>query len=152
MATIDFDTTAYDAPVRSSFDPLPPGDYAIIITSSEAKDTKAGTGQYIELTLQVTEGEYAGRRIWERLNIHNQSKQAEDIARAQLNGIAQACGVEPLRETEQLHDIPLILCLDLDRRDPTRNKIMGYKSAGAASKAKPAAKAAAAPAKRAWER
>ena len=56
--------------------------------------------------------------------------------------------MEPLKETEQLHDIPLILCLDLDRRDPTRNKIMGYKS-DSVVKSKPAAAGAT---KRAWER
>ena len=149
MPIIDFDTTPYEAPAQRSFEPLPLGDYPAIVTSSELKDTKAGDGQFIELTLQITDGEYAGRRIWERLNVHNKTKQTEDIARAQLNGIAQACGVDPLKETEQLHDIPLILCLDLDRRDPTRNKIMGYKSAGVASKAKPAAAGAT---KRAWER
>ena len=82
MATIDFDPTAYEAPAQRSFEPLPVGDYPAIVTSSEIKDTKAGDGQYIELTLQITDGEYAGRRIWERLNVHNKNKQTEDIARA----------------------------------------------------------------------
>ena len=155
MATIDFDATEYEATPQSNFDPLPPGDYpAIVTTSSDLITTKAGDGQYVELTLQVTEGEYAGRRIWERLNLKNKNEKTVHYARAQLNGIGKACGIElrPGDDIESLHDIPLILCLDLDRRDLTRNKIMGYKSAGAASKAKSAAKAAAAPAKRAWER
>lgn len=151
MPAFDFDVSSYEIQAPRSFEPLPPGDYQALITSSELKDTKAGDGQYIELVMQITDGEHAGRRIWERLNVYNKNKQTEDIARSQLNSLASACGRPRLTDTEQLHDIPFTLSLDIDRRDNTRNKIMGYSASGTA-KAAPRAAAPAATTKRAWER
>jgi hypothetical protein len=159
MSTIDFDMSGYDAPpARAAFDPLPPGDYPAIITDSQMKDTKAGTGQYIELVMQIIEGEFSGRKLWERLNVVNQNKQAEDIARSQLKSLSGVCEVEPLRDTEQLHDKPFIVSLEIDRKEPTRNRVMGYKSVKSASApaarpvANPAAVAAPEAAKKPWER
>ena len=132
MPIIDFDVTSYEPQIKSSFEPLPPGDYQAIISDSAIKATKAGTGEYIELTMQITDGQYSGRRIWERLNVSNPNKTAEEIARSQLNAIRGALGIAKLESTEQLHDKPFVLSLDLDRKEPTRNRVMGY-SAGRAS-------------------
>jgi hypothetical protein len=129
MPIIDFDVTSYEPQIKSSFEPLPPGDYQAIISDSAIKTTKAGTGEYIELTMQITDGQHSGRRIWERLNISNPNKVAEEIARSQLNGLRAALGIAKLESTEQLHDTPFVLSLDIDRKEPTRNRVMGYSSA-----------------------
>jgi len=129
MPIIDFDVTSYEPQIKSSFEPLPPGDYQAIISDSAIKATKAGTGEYIELTMQITDGKHSGRRIWERLNISNPNKVAEEIARSQLNGLRAALGIAKLESTEQLHDTPFVLSLDIDRKEPTRNRVMGYSSA-----------------------
>jgi len=134
MPVFDFDVSTYEAPKKTSFEPLPPGDYNAIITDSQMKITKAGTGEYLELTIQVIDGAHSGRRLWERLNVVNANKTAEEIARSQLNGIKLACNVDKLENSEQLHDTPFVLSLDIDRRDPTRNKIMGYSSASKAQR------------------
>ena len=128
MPVFDFDVSTYEAPKRTSFEPLPPGDSNAMITDSQMKATKAGTGEYLELTMQIIDGAHSGRRIWERLNVVNASKVAEEIARSQLNGIKVACNIEKLESSEQLHDIPFVISLDIDRREPTRNKVMGYTS------------------------
>jgi len=128
MPVFDFDVSTYEAPKRTSFEPLPPGDYNAMISNSEMKTTKAGTGEYLELTIQIIDGAHSGRRIWERLNVVNANKVAEEIARSQLNGIKAACNIDKLESSEQLHDIPFVLSLDIDRREPTRNKVMGYTS------------------------
>ena len=128
MPIIDFDVTSYEPQIKSSFEPLPPGDYQAIISDSAIKATKAGTGEYIELTMQITDGQHTGRRIWERLNISNPNKVAEEIARSQLNGLRAALGIAKLESTEQLHDTPFVLSLDIDRKEPTRNRVMGYSS------------------------
>tara|TARA_R110000868_G_scaffold92457_7_gene256644 strand:+ start:4443 stop:4901 length:459 start_codon:yes stop_codon:yes gene_type:complete len=130
MAGIDFDASEYKA--VSNFEPLPPGEYPAIITDSVSKITKAGTGEYIELTIQIIDGVYSGRRVWDRLNIHNPNDKAQEIARGQLNALKQACGVALLKDSEQLHNIPFTILLAIDGKDPTRNSIKGYKVAGAA--------------------
>lgn len=154
MPAIDFDVTAYEAqPVRSSWEPLPPGDYTACVTSTELKPTKAGNGEYIELTIEIMDGDYSGRKIWERLNVNNPSEQTMQIARSQLNQLATALNQLPLKDTDQLLEIPFTLTLDIDRKDNTRNRVMGYSAASSAPRvaAKPAP-AAASPAKKPWER
>ena len=42
MPAFDFDISSYEIQAPRSFEPLPPGDYQAMVTSSELKDTKAG--------------------------------------------------------------------------------------------------------------
>lgn len=146
MPIIDFDIESYEPSKPKNFDPLPPGKYSVVISDSQMKVTKAGTGEYLELTMLVLDAQYAGRKLWERLNVKNASKVAEEIARSQLNAIKEACGLYgKLQDTEQLHDTPFEVQLEIDRRDPTRNKIVGYAQI---VKSEPEKKTAAKP----WER
>lgn len=152
-----FQFNANDAPVaqQRSFGPLPNGDYPVVITKSDVRATKAGTGQYIELEMQVTDGEHSGRRLWERLNVSNPNKQAEDIAKAALGQLMEAVDVLHMEKTEQLHDIPFVVSVEIDRKEPDRNRIVAYSkviSAPAApARPAPAAKPAAAGA-RPWQK
>jgi hypothetical protein len=156
MANFNFNRNSVEPMEPRSYEPLPNGDYDMIITKSDIKPTKAGTGHYLELEMQVLGGEHSGRRHWERLNVDNPNKQAEDIAKAALASLCFAVGVEDMTETEQLHDSPFVASVEIDRKDPTRNRIVGYESAGVptaapAAKPAPAARpAAAAPAKKPW--
>jgi len=132
MASLNFSIN--DAPVSSmngARGQLPPGDYEMIVTRSDIKDTKAGTGQFIELEMQVVVGEHSGRRHWERLNISNPSKTAEDIAKAQLAALCTAVNLTELNDTEDLHDRPFIASIEKDRKDPERNRVVGYSAAAA---------------------
>lgn len=146
MAQFNFNVN--DAPVAQprTYGPLPAGDYPVVITKSDLKPTKAGTGHYIELELQVTDGEHTGRRLWERLNVDNPNKQAEDIAKAALGQLCAAVGVLDMEDTEQLHDIPFVVAVEIDRKEPDRNRIVSYMGASAPAPA-PAPRAPAAPAK-----
>jgi len=150
MAKVHFDISTYEAP-KSDYDPLPKGEYMAMVTESQMKVTKAGTGEYLALTMQIIEGKYADRKIWENLNLHNPNEVAEKIARANLKAIAEACGFAEIDDTDQLNDIPFILVLDIDRKDPTRNRVMGYKRAGSGAAPSGLAQTSATAAKP-WER
>lgn len=150
MPNFQFDATEF-TPQAKSYEPLEAGMYQGMIVDSAIKPTKAGTGEYIELVIQIVDGVNSGRRLWERLNISNPNKTAEDIARTSLAELCHAIGVQKLTATEQLHDVPFQMEVQIDRKDPTRNRVMGYKSAGAARPVQAAAAAPAAP-KRAWSK
>lgn len=163
MPSFQFNAETHVAAARPERGPLPRGMYQVIVMASDLKPTQAGTGQYIELTLQVVDGEHAGRRLWDRLNVSNPNKTAEDIAKRQLQELCLAAGVTNLTDTEQLHDIPVLAEVDIDRKEPDRNRVTGYAaiSAGApapAPKSTQAARPATAPtpsskpAARPWER
>ena len=158
MATFTFNAAGVEPMQPRSFGPLPAGDYEMIVVKSDVKPTKAGTGHYLELEMQVVSGEHSGRRHWERLNVDNPNKTAQDIAEAALASLCFAVGVSNMDDTVQLHDIPFVAHVEIDRKEPDRNKIMGYATAGAAKPAapapaaRPAAPAAAAPARKPWEK
>lgn len=153
MAQFQFNANSIEPQQPREYGPLPAGEYSMMVTKSAIKATKAGTGNYLELEMQVCAGEHSGRRHWERLNIDNPNKQAEDIAKAALASLCLAVGVTDLSDTEQLHDIPFVATLEIDRKEPTRNRIVGYAAdqvINAAPAPAPAARPAAAAGKRPW--
>lgn len=138
---------------KRSYDVLPKGKYRAIINNTAIKPTKAGTGEYLAITFQIIEGDNSGRRIWQNLNLSNPNKTAEDIAKAELNSICVACGIASgtrLQQSEELHDIPIVIDVGLDSKDETRNRIYGYERDGnvVAPKTKPASSSG----KKPWEK
>ena len=133
MATLNIDTTHIDTAPR--FDPIPAGDYPVIITESETKLTKDGSGQYLQLKLEVQDGEFRGRILFDRLNLWNNNTQAKEIAHRQLAQIAHAVGVLQVADSEQLHFKPLIATIKVrPARDnfEASNEVKGYKQAAGA--------------------
>jgi len=143
MANFNFNAAAVEPMAPRSYAPLPNGEYEMIITNSDLKATKAGTGQYLELVMQVVGGEHSGRRHWERLNVSNPNKDAETIAKAALASLCLAIGKPDIQDTTEMHDTPFIARLEIDRKEPDRNRIVGYSSSEAVPPA-PAAKTASA--------
>lgn len=149
---------------NDSFDPLPNGDYLCIITASEMRPTKAGDGAYLELEMQVLEGQYQGRKLWDRLNLNNANDTTVKIAKGTLSAICRAVGVLQPKDSCELHDLPMLVKVACKKRDDTdelTNVVKSYKKRdGAASSpvtaaASPVAPLANSPAKAAsppWKR
>jgi hypothetical protein len=124
----------------TSFDPLPAGKYLAVITESEMRPTKKGAGQYLNLTFEVIEGEYKGRKLWARLNLKNPNPQAEQIARGQLSAICRAVGVMAPKDSLELHNLPLVVTVKVKKRDDTgdlQNEVSGYAKKESAAAAPP---------------
>lgn len=92
-----------------SREPVPAGWYKAVIMESEEKPTKAQTGSYLQMTLEVIEGEHAGRKVFERLNLNNPNATAVEIAQRTLSSICRAVGVMTPRTSQDLHDKPLMV-------------------------------------------
>jgi hypothetical protein len=91
-----------------SFDVLPVGTYKMQVVDSEVLDNSAGTGQFLKLTIEIVEGEYAGRKVWEQLNIRNPSAQAQQIAQRALADLFFATGTPASRNSDVLHFKPFL--------------------------------------------
>jgi hypothetical protein len=107
MAKLNFDAGSVE-PI-GSFDPLPVGSYLVVIDATEKKDAKTGKGQYLQLTYNVVDGEYHGRKVFDRLNIVNENTQAQEIAQRALSAICRAVGVMHPTDSDQLKDIPFVV-------------------------------------------
>lgn len=107
MPELNFDSEKVE-PV-GSFTPLPVGDYLVIISASERKPTKNGKGEYLQLTYDVIDGEYKGRKLFDRLNIINENETAQNIAKGTLSAICHVTGVAKPKVSEELHNIPIMV-------------------------------------------
>lgn len=121
----DANTVEPSAPM----DPIPAGKYLAMITASEMKPNKAGTGQYLELVFAIIEGEFKNRQLWARLNLVNPNDMAVKIARAELSAICRAVGVTTPNDSVELHNLPLTIRVKCKKRQDTdeiANEIAGY--------------------------
>ena len=101
-----FDATGVEP--AQSLEVLPPGKYPVQIVKSDIRLTKDGMGQYLFLEIDVLEGPYQGRKLFDRLNLVNANPQTVEIAQRTLSAICHATGRLQVQDSEELHLIPLI--------------------------------------------
>ncbi len=120
----------------ASFEAIPAGKYLAMITDSEMKPTKNGSGSYLQLTFTILEGEYKGRVVWARLNLANPNQTAVKIAQSELSAVCRAAGVMTPKDSCELHNIPLLITVKVKKRkdnDELSNEIKGFESKAAAA-------------------
>ena len=125
MAQLNFNAAEIDTTSR---DAIPSGTYEAIITDSEMKATKNGLGMGINLTFEIlSEGPAKGRKVFVWINYEHPKVEAQRIGREELASLCKAVGVVELNDTDQLHNLPLMVTVGVDRNDPTRNVVKAYK-------------------------
>ena len=142
MALLNFTASAIQLPERPTYEDLPAGQYEMMIVRSTTKATRNGDGEYLELEMQVLNGQHANRRHWERLNLNNQNPTAVRIAEESLARLCRALNLDVVTNSEELHDKPFIAVFKPDTKDPARTKISSYFPADDVPEPKPAAKPA----------
>jgi hypothetical protein len=160
MAELDFTFDPNTIEDRVEFTIYPVGEYIAEVTASDYKPTKSGNGKFIELEFTILDGEYAGRKYWDRLNVQHENKMAMDIANSSMKDLMKAIGKpnEPCRNTSMLHGIPVKLKVGISKRKDTGEdqNTVRYKpiNAPAVSASRPQASAAGgnAPKKKPWEK
>ena len=114
---------------QGTFEVIPAGRYVAVIIESVTKENSAKTGSFLEMVFQIIEGPNEGRKLWARLNLKHPNETAVKIARAQLSSICRATGKMTPRDSAELHDIPLVIAVRVQKREDTgdmTNDISGY--------------------------
>ncbi len=151
---LNFDATQVEP--NAPFDVVPAGMYNVKIVESEMKPTKDGQGSMLALTLEILDGEHAGRKLFDRLNLQNKNTQAMEIAYRTLSAICHAVGVYQVGDSSELHGRPMQAKVTLRPAGPgadgkqydASNEVKGYKAiegANPTAGAPPAAAAAPTP-------
>lgn len=118
MANLGGTYTADPNNVQGDYTPIPPGEYLVHVVDSDMVENSRKDGHFIKLDLEVLEGEHAGRKLIERLNIDNPNQQAVDIAQRSLNAICVAVGKMSISDTNELHNVPMIAVVKVDPAKP----------------------------------
>lgn len=124
--TISVDTLPVST---NNYDPIPAGWYNAVINSAELKDTKSGTGQYINVRYDVTEI-HAGRVVFGMITVKNANAVAEQIGRQQLGELLRAIGKASVNDTDELLGAQLCIKVGISEREgyEPRNEVKGFKA------------------------
>lgn len=119
-----------DLPKSTDYDPVPAGWYEVSIVEAEVKDTKAGTGKYINVRYDIVGPSHQGRVVFGMLNIQNANAKAEEIGRQQLGDLMGALGIASLRDTDQLIGGRLSIKVKVEKSEEygDRNSVTGWKA------------------------
>lgn len=112
-----------------ALDAIPAGWYNVQIIGSEMKPTKDTTGQYLELTMSIIDGEHVGRKLFDRLNLVNSNPTAVEIAYKTLKAIYNAVGVARVNSSDELHGKPIKVKVKLrpaTAEYSATNEVQGY--------------------------
>jgi hypothetical protein len=109
MASFGHTFDASTVEPTTPFEVMPPGKYLVQVVASEMRPTKDGMGQYLFLELDVLEGQYAGRKLFDRLNLVNSNPDTVQMAQRSLSALCRAAGKMQVSNSEQLHMIPLMI-------------------------------------------
>lgn len=102
---------------------VPPGQYEVVITESQERQTKAGTGSYLAFTLEIINGPHKGGKVWANVNMRNPSAMAVTIGQKELSSICRATGKMAPKDSRELHDLPILVTVDLEGE---RNRITAW--------------------------
>jgi len=111
------------------FAPLPAGEYVAVITASEMKQNNAKTGHYLNLSLEITEGQYQNRKLWDLLNLDNPNPKAVEIAERTLRSIREATDQLGATTSEEFHYKPMVIRVVVEEQPgySPKNAIKAYK-------------------------
>jgi hypothetical protein len=132
MAQLGMQFDANQVEPNAPFEPVLPDDYVVQIINSEMKLTKDGAGQYLELEMDILDGEFKGRKVFDRLNLINNNPKTVEIAQRTLSAICHATGVMNVTDSEQLHFHPVVVKVIVkppQGQYSASNEVKGYKPA-----------------------
>lgn len=146
MPQVDWNQQEYDAAKPGQrFPVLPAGRYLCLILDIQKKPTKNGQGQYFEAMFDVAAPkQYAGTRLWARMNVYNPSETAQRIGREQFKALGMAAGIPDPDKTERLHNKKVVCVVGIrEYNGSDQNEVLGFEApqgaAAGAAQARPAA-------------
>ena len=84
--------------------------------SLDVKNIEESRTFYETLGFEVIDGQYKGRKLWDRLVLQHPNSETVRIARGTLSAICRAVKVMTPKDSVELHNLPLIISVGIDKR------------------------------------
>lgn len=120
MAKLPSSFNSDDHDELGDFSALPKGDYFVEITESDYVQNSKKTGHILKLVREITSGDFKGRKYYSNLNLDNPNPKAVEIANKEFTSTCKACGKVVVDDSEELHGIPHIISLGIDKNGDNR--------------------------------
>ena len=124
MQAFYFDTRDYTP--DSTYDLIPNGTYTAMIVEAKEMVSKTTGTPYATLKVEIVEGKFKGRKIYDNIFLNSTNEMAQAIARRKLNAIANAVGITVMNGADDFLFKPLSVEINTDKEG--KNQIRGYKS------------------------
>ncbi|GGC68405.1 DUF669 domain-containing protein [Chelatococcus reniformis] len=114
------------------FSPIPAGEYLAQIVSSEVVTPKSGQGLMLKLRLDIMDGPFERRVIFDQINYQHANPTAQLIGQQRLKAICEAVGhAGPLGDSEDLHYKPMRIRVVIKRDEAygDKNEVKGFRPA-----------------------
>lgn len=129
MARLNKEFLTNEVEGEISIEPIPSGNYLMCLTDSELRESKSGD-EYLWCEFTLLEDPYRGRKIFNNLNLYHPNSTAREIAERELKSLCLATGIDHLKDTDDLVDIPVIGKVKVRPADGTydaSNTVSGFK-------------------------
>lgn len=126
MAQLQFNAATVDP--FGDRTPVPAGEYPVVLVQSSAEANKQNSGKMLSCQFRITEGDLAGKVIYQNINYLHNNPAAQEIGQAKLSALCHAVGVLQIVDSQQLHGIPLRIAVSVSS-DNKYNEIDAYKRA-----------------------
>lgn len=116
-----FNLDLTDVKESEGFKPLPAGTYTVQVDEAEIKETKSGTGSYINVKFAV---EGTKQKLFHMFNIKNDNPKAVEIGLQQLKSFVKCAGWTDFK----LNDVGMLIGCKADAVVKLRTDEFGEKS------------------------
>ena len=138
MASMNLNTE--ELPDSDNLEPVPGGVYAVEIVESDTVVPNSGKGEMLKVTMEVIEGPYVNRKIWDNILYVHPNEDAQRIGQQKIKSICKAVGFAgQLEDSTQLHSVPFQVRVIIEEKDgyAPKNVVKAYLE-GAQATASPA--------------
>ena len=125
---LNFDSTQIVSnEIPSDFGAVPEGKYLVHIAETEEKMSGAGN-KYLNLKLQILDGEYKNRFLWDIVNLWHPKDNVREIAQQTMASICRATNTLKPATSEELHHKPLrvSISMETDSQYGDQNRVKKY--------------------------
>jgi len=106
--------TANPDQVLGDFTPIPAGWYPGSIVEMEYKPKKDKPDEgYLQLTVEIDEGDHKGRQLFDNLNMWDQSEKAQQYVQRKVNTLCMSTGQHQITDLNQLMNNRLLIQVKL---------------------------------------
>ena len=135
-----------DHPAQTPFDPLPEGEYVVVLDKAERKNLRdPASGARLACEFTVIRGEYEGRKLFDGFNLWHVKDEPRQISERQFSSLINACGKLAVADTDELLHIPVVAVVKIRPASggfDAQNQIKTYKLEDGTSPTPDVAKAA----------
>lgn len=113
-----------------NFEPIPAGWYQAQIKSAEVKQTKDGTGKYLNVRYDVLGPTNVGRVIFGMITLENLNQKTVEIGYGQMTELRVSLGMREISKTEDIEGrtLEIKVSIDISEGYKPKNGVKAFKA------------------------